>query len=197
MKILKFAAFFLITFLSAQLMADPAYTVENVKVNVTANSAAEAREQAIQQGYSEAYHKLMSQLEQAGMPTRADVPNAQDLMDMVSGFSVNREKYTTNSYSALMTFQFQPEKVKGWISGTQTNKNPSGATGDITAFISLSDIHELNKKTQEILNISGVHRVELRQLTTRGALIVIHTGSTADELVNMAHQKNIHLVIQP
>ena len=196
MKILKFAAFFLITFLSAQLMADPAYTVENVKVSATANSAGEARDQAIQQGYTEAYHKLMSQHEQAGMPTRTDLPNAQDLMDMVSDFSVNREKNTANSYSALMTFQFQPEKVKGWISGAQ-NKNSSGATENITAFIPLSDIHELKKKTQEIINISRVHRVELQQLTTRGALIVIHTDSTPDELVNMAHQKNIHLVIQP
>ena len=61
----------------------------------------------------------------------------------------------------------------------------------------LYSLRELKKKTQEILNISGVHGVQLQQLTTRGALIVIHTSTTSDELVNMAHQKNIHLVVQP
>lgn len=180
------------------------YIVDNVKVSATADSAAAAREKAIQQGYTEAYNMLMIRLGQEGAQTRPDAPDPQDLMNMVLDFSVDREKNTATSYSALMTFQFDSKKIDDWVSGLNlaTSHNsgpslaPSNSTGSLTIFITVTDLRTLMNMTTSLLSIPGVKGAHVTQLTTRSALISVDTGLTSDELLKAANEKNLNIVIQ-
>jgi len=203
MKFLKY--FVLITFMTISAVHATFYIVDNVKVSATADSAAAAREKAIQQGYAEAYNKLMIRLRQEGAPTRPDAPDSQDLVNMVLDFSVDREKNTSTSYSALMTFQFDPVKIDNWISGLNlaTNGTPTATTspqlnttGTVTVFIAVTDLQSLNTASKALLEIPGVKSANLQQLTTHGALINLTTGMAPEALMKATSEKNINIVIQ-
>lgn len=202
MRILKYLAFVFLT-VTATAKAS-LYIVDNVKVSATADSAAAAREKAIQQGYTEAYNKLMIRLGQEGAPTRPDAPDPQDLMNMVLDFSVDREKNTAISYSALMTFQFDSKKMDDWISGlniatSQTLDVPTTQTnssGHLTIFLTVTNLSDLMDKSTAILKIPGVKSFHLKELTTRGALAIVETGLTPEALLKAANDKNLNIVIQ-
>lgn len=201
MKLLKYLL--LVTFVTLSTAHATLYIVDNVKVSATADSAAAAREKAIQQGYTEAYNKLMIRFGQEGAPTRPDAPDPQDLINMVLDFSVDREKNTSTSYSALMTFQFDPIKIDNWISGLNlaTSGNPDATSpqlntnGTLTVFISVTDLQSLNTISKTLLEIPGVKSANLQQLTTHGALINLTTGLTPEALMKATSEKNINIVI--
>ena len=89
-----------------------AQTVTGVKVSVTADSAATAREKALDQGHELAFQKLLKE----NFPeSSALLPSHDTIMNMVTDFSIDREKTTPTSYAASLTFQFDSPQVQAWV----------------------------------------------------------------------------------
>ena len=89
-------------------------TVGNVQVSATAASIAEAREQALDKGHQLAYQKL---LEENFPESHRPTPPHDTLMDMVTNFSIDREKTSSDNktYTASLTFKFDSERTHEWL----------------------------------------------------------------------------------
>lgn len=98
-------------------------TVTDIQVSATANSSAAAREKALDQAHDLAFEKLVSQnFPEVSVPP----PSHEKIVDMVSNFSIDREKATAKSYTASLTFQFDGPQVQDWV--LQTNRSPEQAS---------------------------------------------------------------------
>lgn len=106
------------------LCASPvkALTVQDVRVVATADSLAAAREKALDEGHRLAYKKIV---EEAYPESFRPTPPHDRLMDMVTTFSIDREKPSTDNktYTASLTFQFDNERLHNWIQG-ETPSSP-------------------------------------------------------------------------
>lgn len=111
MKPLRY--FFFLLF--GQLTLANAITVPAVKVSITADSVATAREKALEEAHRLAFVKLMKE----NYPEASSALAPQEtLMNMITTFSIDKEKTTPNSYTALMTFHFDDAKVQEWLEHT-------------------------------------------------------------------------------
>ncbi|OJW54067.1 MAG: hypothetical protein BGO67_08370 [Alphaproteobacteria bacterium 41-28] len=87
-------------------------TVTNVKVSVTDDSSATAREKALERAHDLAFQKLLNE----SFPEKASpLPPHDRVMNMVTDFSIDREKTTPTSYTASLTFQFDGSQVQTWL----------------------------------------------------------------------------------
>lgn len=97
-------------------------TVTDIQVSASAESAATAREQALDQAHSLAFEKLMQEkFPEISHP----LPPLETLINMVTDFSINREKTTPTSYAASLTFQFDEARVQAWIQQGFKSSAPS------------------------------------------------------------------------
>ena len=188
-------AFFLMQEARAQTI-----TVRDVKVSVKADSAASAREQALGQAHQLAFQKLLYE----NFPERAGpLPSPDVLGNMVSDFSIDREKATPMSYTASLTFQFDEPQVITWVQQIQTTPqdpqslpfpNPlygSNVPLKITATYATHSEWRHLKTTLE--NFPGVQNLSLSSLSPKNAnLEIIYRGST-DQLAQDLLQKGILL----
>lgn len=102
-----------------------ALSVSDVRVSVTSDSAAVAREQAIEKAHALAFEKLVKE----NFPDQAvSLPSPDKLMNMVTNFSIDKEKTSPKKYAASMTFQFDGGQVQSWLKRTGTPSGPSLAT---------------------------------------------------------------------
>lgn len=108
---------------------DDIYTVADIEVDATAESAAAARQAAHAEGYQLAFDKLLARMvledDLAGLarPTRGQ------LEQMVSDFSVAEERTSDVRYLATMIYRFWPEEVRRYlrqsgVSYAQTRSKP-------------------------------------------------------------------------
>lgn len=146
-------------------------TVTNIKVSVTADSSATAREEALDKAHDLAFQKLVSE----NFPEKSGaLPTHQDIINMVTDFSIEREKTTPTNYTASLTFQFDASKVQTWAQRDAQHVNaplsPSLDAGKplkITAFYTtLSDWNNI-KNTLE--NSSGVQKITLHTFSSQQA----------------------------
>lgn len=87
-------------------------TVTDIKVSATAESLAMAREQALDQAHELAFLKLLS----ANFPEQSGpLPSHEQIMNLVTNFSIDREKTTAKTYTASLTFQFDSPLVQNWL----------------------------------------------------------------------------------
>ncbi|MEB3702496.1 Putative DUF2066 domain-containing protein [Candidatus Bealeia paramacronuclearis] len=194
-------ALFIAYDLSAQ---GDSYFVTGIKVSATADSAAKAREDAINQGYALAYQKLISNMGDLGQATRADVPPLESLMSMVADFSIDQEKNTSVSYTASLSFQFDPAPTNAWISATSAPANllsqtldPLGATeGKVTVFIPITGLQDLKNKTGLLQKICHTRNITLQQMTHQGALLTIYTTLPLEKIQAGAQDHNLPIVFQ-
>lgn len=152
-----------------------ALTVTDVKVSVTATSAAAARDQALTKAHSLAFQKLLKEY----FPESSSLsPPEENLVDMVTNFSIDREKTTPQSYAASMTFHFDDSQVQEWLhqnlassSATplpfKTEESILKATAD---YVTFSDWQHI-KKTLE--RLSGVEKIKTVSLSPQRADIEI------------------------
>jgi hypothetical protein len=98
---------------AAQLSA--VYTVADVQVDETAESAAAARDIALQKGQALAYQRLMERI--VPIADRAKVPKLQtaQLLQLVSGIEVGKEKTSSVRYLAQMTVRFSASEVRRYL----------------------------------------------------------------------------------
>lgn len=87
-------------------------TVENVKIDVSADNALMARDQAFIKAQAEAYKALAVQLNPAQKPETVQLPAASVLAGMVRDYEVTQEKLSSKRYSATYTFRFKESAVR-------------------------------------------------------------------------------------
>jgi hypothetical protein len=91
------------------------FEVQDVAVDVTAETAAKAREQALIDGRKVAFRRLLENLtlriEHKGLP---DLP-AEEIAGYVNDFSVAEEKTSAVRYLARLNFRFKPDEIRGLL----------------------------------------------------------------------------------
>ena len=89
------------------------YTVTDVKIDVTADSAAHARDQALMQAERKAYEQLCARLE---ADSDAKKLSDDDIAGLVASFEVQNERLSAVRYIGIFTIHFNPSAVQRTIS---------------------------------------------------------------------------------
>jgi hypothetical protein len=100
---------------SAAAQSGEVYTVKNVKVDVTAESAAVAREAALKIGQKEAHMRLMKRMVLIGDFSNLPKLLDQQLVQLVAGVEVVEEKISTVRYIAKFVVRFNPSAVRSYL----------------------------------------------------------------------------------
>ncbi len=98
--------------LGAPARAASVFTVADVPVDVTAESASKARAQAIAEGQATAFTALLQRLTLKADWSRLPAPDSVRLDSLVSGFAVSDEHASTARYLAKITYDFQAEEIR-------------------------------------------------------------------------------------
>ncbi len=107
--------------------ANSLFTVEDVKVDVTAANAIEARQQAFEQAQTQAFEELTKRmLSNPQMSDYANLP-VQTISSLVQDYEVKDEKLSAKRYIGTYTFRFRDQAVKRYFSnqGKQYTDVPS------------------------------------------------------------------------
>ena len=88
------------------------YTVSNVAVDATSQSAVQARDIARADGERRAFLTLLQRLTLQQDWSRLPKVSDADLFDLVQDFEVDSERSSTVRYLATLTFRFRPEAVR-------------------------------------------------------------------------------------
>lgn len=91
---------------------DPLFTIEGVKVDVTAESAAAAREQAFAKAEQEAFTMLAQRLLPEGALATFTPPDSETISNMVQDFEITEERLSPVRYMGTYTFRFRNEDVQ-------------------------------------------------------------------------------------
>ncbi|MFN4281489.1 MAG: DUF2066 domain-containing protein [Alphaproteobacteria bacterium] len=91
------------------------FTVEDVPVDATAQSAAQARETALARGQAEAFNRLLSRLTLSGDAQRLPRPSAAQISDLVRGFEVEGERASSVRYIANLRVRFRDDAVRNLL----------------------------------------------------------------------------------
>ena len=192
MKTLRY--FFLL--LLGQLTLANAIIVPSVKVSITADSVAAAREQALEEAHRLAFLKLMKE-------NYPEAPSAlapqETLMNMVTTFSIDKEKTTPNSYTALMTFHFDDAQVQEWLERTpslsaQTGPSPTKETLPLKIAATYTTQQEwlLIKKTLE----TNSFKLNVITLSPQKATLELLYGGDVFQLQHLLQEQNLDLIPQ-
>lgn len=92
--------------------ADEVFTVPDVAVDATAQTASAARERALQEGQRRAFERLMHKLTPASERSRLPRPTDTAIADMVRDFEISGEKTSSVRYIANLTVRFKPADVR-------------------------------------------------------------------------------------
>lgn len=93
---------------------DP-FTVRNVEVDVTADTATAAREQAIAEAQSKAFDRLIARLATQGQAKTVPTPQGKALDELVRDFEVDSEKVSAVRYLATFTVRFKPNAIRALL----------------------------------------------------------------------------------
>lgn len=97
-----------------EIHAKNIYTVDNVLIGASGNSAKEAREKAIESGQLKAFHLLVQKLVVSPVKEGPAIAPAE-LARAVQSFEVSEEKIASNRYQSLMSITFNPSVVKSLL----------------------------------------------------------------------------------
>ncbi|MFA4994100.1 MAG: hypothetical protein WC521_02215 [Bdellovibrionales bacterium] len=89
------------------------YTITDVKVDVTADTAAHARDQALMQAERKAFVQLCARLE---TDTDANKFSDDDIAALVQSFEVQNERLSAVRYIGIYTIHFSPSAVQRAVS---------------------------------------------------------------------------------
>jgi len=97
---------------------DPLFTVSNIRVDVTAENSAKARDQAMVEARSQAFDKLVDRLLSDDEKSRFQKPDDMVISTMIRDFEIKEERLSGVRYMATLTFRFEDEKVRNFMSGS-------------------------------------------------------------------------------
>ena len=92
-------------------MAQSAFSVSDVAVDVTSSDATAARAEALAIGQREALGRLLRRLVPSIDHGRLPTPDDAEITDLVKGFEVSEEKVSPVRYTALLIFHFNKHLV--------------------------------------------------------------------------------------
>jgi hypothetical protein len=170
-------------------------SVENIKVSVNADSAGVAREQALEQAHQLAFQKFVEQvLPDATVP----LPPADILQDMVSDFSIDREKTTATSYAASLTFQFDEPRLAAWLQQFQSTQPQIAAFSQPKGqLLNIRIQYASHKEWQHIKRafsgLPGMQAFDVSSLSPQGATIDVTYEGTSDQLAGGLRREGISL----
>ncbi len=95
--------------------ADPRFTVSDVAVDVTSDSAEAAKEKALNEGQHQAFQQLLRNLGVDDGSVDGVKVSDNDLMRMVQGLEIANEKISANRYRAKLTVSFREGRVRGFM----------------------------------------------------------------------------------
>ena len=175
-------------------------TVSHVKVSVKADSAASAQAQALDQAHQLAFQKLVAE----HFPDHAGpLPSKEVLQDMVTDFSIDREKTTPLSYTASLTFQFNEPSVLAWLHRGQqaTRSSPlsyqSYNNKDVLNMtVSYATHEEWQQSRKTLETFPGVQTFSILALTAKNARIKLSYRGSMDQLKQGLLQKGLLLTQQ-
>ncbi len=101
------------------------YTVDNVRVDVTAENAVQAREQAFEAAQIKAYETLSKRLLSAQEREGFETPPLSKISSLVQNFQVTDEKLSATRYSGTYEISFRPHSMGRSIEKTQQAAQPS------------------------------------------------------------------------
>ncbi len=177
-----------------------AFTIKDVKVSASSDSPAAAREKALADGHALAFQKLLAEYFPTSSPTS---PSHDVLMDMVTTFSIDREKSTPKTYTASLTFQFDELLVQAWLDKSQAPL-PSSASASFSpstgnslkiraSYASLADWQHIKQTLEQV---PGIQKIKIVALSPQKAsLEVAHTGEIA-QLKDHLRQEKLDLIPQ-
>lgn len=99
---------------------DPAaslFTVADVPVDVTAQSAVQARDKARLDGQQKAFHMLAERIVAKQYLNRVPKLGDDQLTDLVQDFEVTNERSSAVRYIGTLTFRFRPDAVRKLLTG--------------------------------------------------------------------------------
>jgi hypothetical protein len=95
---------------------DPLFTIEGVKVDVTAESATVAREKAFAQAEQDAFTVLAQRLLPESALGSFTPPDSDTISNMVQDFEVTEERLSPVRYMGTYTFRFRDQDVQRFFS---------------------------------------------------------------------------------
>lgn len=104
----------------AQAAFDPVFTIEGIKVDVTADSAVSARAQALPKAQKKAFQQLLrrllspDQVNMLAMPDEGGV-NTDFISSMVKDFEITEEQRSDVRYIGTFTYRFKGEAVREFL----------------------------------------------------------------------------------
>lgn len=127
--LLAMAGFLLTLPAMAQTRSGPVYTVSNVAVDATSQSATQARDVARADGERRAFRMLLERLTLRQDWSRLPKVTDADLFGLVQDFEVTSERSSTVRYLATLTYRFRPESVRRLLQSrgiafTETRSKP-------------------------------------------------------------------------
>jgi hypothetical protein len=114
------AVFFLAWFVGfavvlGSVRAADVFTVENVAVDATAESAAAARERAMTTAQQTALNRLFDRMVPRDQRAALPHPAAAEIGDLVRDFAVNGEKTSAVRYLANLSVRFRPDDIRALL----------------------------------------------------------------------------------
>lgn len=106
------ALVFLIIPAVAHAAANPAYTVEGVEVDVTAENAVKAREKALDEAQVKAYQMLAERFLSPEAMKTFKAPDPITVSSLVQDYEVTNEQLSTTRYKGVYTVRFRPNAMK-------------------------------------------------------------------------------------
>lgn len=106
------AVLFLVNPLSAHAAVNPAYTVEGVEVDVTAENAVKAREKALDEVQVKAYQMLAERFLSPEEMKTFKAPDPVTVSALVQDFEVTNEQLSKTRYKGVYTVRFRPNAMK-------------------------------------------------------------------------------------
>ncbi|MFN3699903.1 MAG: hypothetical protein ACK4VI_00100 [Alphaproteobacteria bacterium] len=100
---------------TAQALANPLYTVSDVQVDITAQSAVAARERAFDQAQLEAFNMLAGRFLPPAQLTNFPAPDVNTISSMIQDFEIDREQLSRVRYVASYTFRFKEPQVRNYF----------------------------------------------------------------------------------
>jgi hypothetical protein len=103
---------FLIIPAIAHAASNPAYTVEGVEVDVTAENAVKAREKALDEAQVKAYQMLAERFLSPDELKNFKAPDPITISSLVQDYEVTNEQLSTTRYKGVFTVRFRPNAMK-------------------------------------------------------------------------------------
>ncbi len=112
----SFCIMFLMVFSPVAFANDPIFTIENVKVDVTAENAITARAQAFEEAQIKAFTMLSTRMLPAPALATTQTPPVNVISTMVRDFEITNEQLSSVRYVGTYIFRFKGSDVRRYFS---------------------------------------------------------------------------------